>query len=1495
MAQWQRFSSLRFGLAQRSRSRGSVRRALLERLEGRSLLAADLGALLEPPVSLDAQSIYRAHPIYAPNTPLEVVEEHLHTLHQYNEEQASAFTVGGNPMRWTYTAYDGANSTQGNPTRLTWSIVPDGTPTINDSNGGLSGQTSNLIARMDAIYGSASQPMLQNKAWFSHFQSIFDRWSAVSGLEFIYEPSDDGAAQSFSNSGQIGVRGDIRLAGHTIDGNSGILGYNYYPNLGEMVLDTADSFYTITSGNSLRLRNVLAHEVGHGVGLDHVLPVNQTKLMEPFLTTSFDGPQFDDILETHRRYGDHLEQGGGNDTAATATNLGSVSQGQSITVGSHAVDSRVLPGETNFVSIDDDSDLDFFRFQVADAGAVSVTLWPLGPAYLSGSDTVTPTLLDTSALSDLSLAVLGSDGTTVLATANANGLGAVEVLTDIILPAAGEYYVRVTGAQNTSQFYELEVLLGSLSSVTTRIVDNGDTEFRTVGSWVAWGGQGYQGDIHEAAAGNGSQTATWTFVGLQPGRYQVAATWTAFSNRATNSPFEIYNGSMLLATERVNQQVAPSGFSASGATWQPFSTEYTITGNVLVVRLTNDANGNLNADAIRIERIGDLIEAPEIQVLDGTVNLADGTASVALGSTPTGTPLTRTFTVRNTGTQNLTLTEPIQVPSGFIVSSSFGATTLAPGASTTFGVQLTAATTGTFQGNVAFANNDDDENPFEFAISGTVFTPTPTPVIRYLDNGDNGFTTVGSWTNWGGQGYRSDVHEGLAGTGTQSATWTFTDLTPGVYEVAATWTTFSNRATNSPYSILDGSSLLNTVRVNQRLAPSGFSADGVNWQLLGGSHALTGSTLVVRMTNDADGRLNADGIRIQRVGDLISAPEIQVLDGTTDIADGTGSVSFGTTPPGSPVSRTFHVRNVGNLPLTLSEPINLPTGFTLVSSFTSTLLAAGAATTFEVQMTAAAAGSFGGEVSFGNDDANENPFNFTIQGMVATPPPTPVTAILDNGDTGFAIAGTWTAWGGQGYQGDIHEALPGTGSDVASWTFNNLQPGRYEVAATWSTYDNRATNAPFAIYDGASLLTMVRVNQRLAPNSFTASNASWQRLGTTFDVTGSSLVVRLSNDANGRLNADAIRIERVGDLANAPEIQVLQGTTDIPDGTGSVSFGTTPPGTPVTRTFTVRNVGTQTLTVSSSIQVPGGFTVSSPLGTTSLAAGASTTFALQLTAASEGTFTGTVSFDNDDADENPFNFTVSGLVATAPPEPVLRIIDNGDVGFTTSGSWTRWTGQGYQSDVHEALPGAPTTIATWTFSGLPSGTYAVAATWSAFSNRASDSPFTVQDGSTALGTLRLDQRVSPNDFSSSGVAWERLGNYAIASGTLSVALGANANGRLNADAIRIERIINPVQSASAAVGFSTTSAFVQPAQLHSTGGSSIFLLPPSTVRVSSRELGLVSMNPTTSPAGGSSLPSVAIPSQDTPPATLEPRWSLFAEPIDWSLDADSDDSLVRLN
>ena len=498
------------------------------------------------------------------------------------------------------------------------------------------------------------------------------------------------------------------------------------------------------------------------------------------------------------------------------------------------------------------------------------------------------------------------------------------------------------------------------------------------------------------------------------------------------------------------------------------------------------------------------------------------------------------------------------------------------------------------------------------------------------------------------------------------------------------------------------------------------------------------------------------------------------------MADGAAVVDFGSTMYGVPVSRTFTVRNVGGADLTLSESISLPTGFTLVAGFGSTTLAPDQLTTFTIGVDVASLGDHTGEISFGNNDDDEGPFNFTVHGIVEAPD---AVQIVDNGDASFAAVGSWTRWVGQGYQDDVHEGLPGTGAGVASWTFTNLLPGNYQVSATWTTYANRATNAPFELLDGNTTRATVAVNQLVAPNDFSDDGAEWEVLDWATRVDTGTLVVRLSDEANGRLNADAIRIER---LADAPEIEVSLDDARLFDGTSTIDFGVTPPDVTVTRSLTIENVGTQTLTFDQPISLPDGFSLPTGFSVTTLQPGESTTLTIRFDAIDYGTTTGVVAIGNNDSDENPFNLTVTGLVQDPPP---VQIVDNGDNGFSAVGQWTQWEGQGFGNDIHESLPGTGSDVATWTFSGLLPGEYRVAATWTSYSNRATNAPFTILDGTTELATVEVNQRAAPVGFSDEGATWQFLGPiHTIAGNTLVVQLTDDANGRLNADAIRIERV-----------------------------------------------------------------------------------------------------------
>jgi uncharacterized delta-60 repeat protein len=154
-------------------------------------------------------------------------------------------------------------------------------------------------------------------------------------------------------------------------------------------------------------------------------------------------------------------------------------------------------------------------------------------------------------------------------------------------------------------------------------------------------------------------------------------------------------------------------------------------GRVLVGGAFSAFNGALRPYLVRLH--GDAVippPSPEIAIEQpaGTL-LVDGAASVHFGSIAPGSPVDRTFTVRNSGDAQLTGVSAIiggTNASAFAMTAQPAASVAESNGSTTFIVRFTPTFRSTHSAKIQIASNDADENPFDIELNGTGANLMPT-------------------------------------------------------------------------------------------------------------------------------------------------------------------------------------------------------------------------------------------------------------------------------------------------------------------------------------------------------------------------------------------------------------------------------------------------------------------------------------------------------------------------------------------------------------------------------------------------------------------------------------------------------------------------------------------------------------------------------------------------------------------------------------------------
>jgi hypothetical protein len=259
--------------------------------------------------------------------------------------------------------------------------------------------------------------------------------------------------------------------------------------------------------------------------------------------------------------------------------------------------------------------------------------------------------------------------------------------------------------------------------------------------------------------------------------------------------------------------------------------------------------------------ISGLVTAPEIQVLQGTTDIADGlTTPVDFGSVvQKAVGISRTFTVKNTGNGNLVL-QPVVAPAGYTVTTNFTAGQIVlPGKTAALVVRLDSVVLGTKPAQISFTNSDASEGTFNFAISGKVVAPEIQVLNGTLDVADN----------TGVVAFGSVVQKAVGITRTLTIKNTGTSnlkLQPAAFTAGAGFTIVAN------------------ITASRIIAPGG----SFNLVIRLDSLTLGAKTATISFVND-DGSENPFDIKL--TGSVV-APEVQVLNGAVDLPNVTGAIEL---------------------------------------------------------------------------------------------------------------------------------------------------------------------------------------------------------------------------------------------------------------------------------------------------------------------------------------------------------------------------------------------------------------------------------------------------------------------------------------------------------------------------------------------------------------------------------------------------------------------------
>ncbi len=615
--------------------------------------------------------------------------------------------------------------------------------------------------------------------------------------------------------------------------------------------------------------------------------------------------------------------------------------------------------------------------------------------------------------------------------------------------------------------------------------------------------------------------------------------------------------------------------------------------------------------------------APGSGTPTGNVTISDGTDSVVAtvaagtGSVTLNTVGARTLTATYSGDANYngsasagTAHDVNAVP---VVTMNPASQTILAGNTVTFSAAASGTPTPTVQWKVSTNSGASFSN---------IVGATTAPLTFTVTAADQGNLYLAVFTNTAGSISTS------AATLTVTVPPTVSTNPTNVTVNAGAAATFTAAASGSPtptvqwqFSTDSGGSFSNVAGATSTTfnIPSTVAAqNGHRFRAVftngGGNATTTAATLTINLPE------------INLKGNMVTIVSGDTTPATTDGTD------FGSSDVGMGVLKQFQIENLGTAFLNLTGTPRVVISGTnaadfVVSTQPSTPVVAPDAVTWGITFTPSAGGLRTASVSIANNDPNENPYTFSIQGTGITPGLTLTVSpasVLEDGVGNLLY--TFTRSGSTAAAQDVNFAISGTATRDTDYTLSGASVNAFDIAAV--TIPVGQASATVTVNPTADAL--VEADETVI---FTLGESPGITNGAPTDATGT-----ITND-----DVAAPEIVVTGGL----DVEIVSGdiTPSNADGTefGSLGIGSATN----TFSFSILNTGTADITLTGTPRVvisgtnAADFTVVEQSATPILPNDHSG-FQITFQPTGIGLRTATVTIASNDADENPYTFAIQG-------------------------------------------------------------------------------------------------------------------------------------------------------------------------------------------------------------------------------------------------------------